>query len=81
MPIACCCSRWCVRAIEIIGEAASKVSEETRRAHAEIRWKAIIGMHNRLVHADFDVDADILWVAVTAEIPALLRQVRTLTEG
>ena len=68
-----------VRAVEIIGEAASKVSEQTRSAHAEIPWKAIIGMRNRLIHAYFDIDADILWVAVTAEIPALLTQLRTLT--
>lgn len=68
-----------VRAVEIIGEAASKVSEQTRSAHTEIPWKAIIGMRNRLIHAYFDIDADILWVAVTAEIPALLAQLRTLT--
>lgn len=48
-----------VRAVEIIGEAASKVSDETRSAHAGTPWKAIIGMRNRLVHAYFDIDADI----------------------
>lgn len=67
-----------VRAVEIIGEAASKVSDEMRSAHAGIPWKAIIGMRNRLVHAYFDIDADILWVAVTVEIPALLTQVKAL---
>ena len=68
-----------VRAVEIIGEAASKVSDETRNAHAGIPWKAIIGMRNRLVDAYFDIDADILWVAVSVEIPALLAQVKALT--
>ncbi|MFZ1536395.1 MAG: DUF86 domain-containing protein [Chromatiaceae bacterium] len=67
-----------VRAVEIIGEAASKVSDEMRSAHAGIPWKAIIGMRNRLVRAYFDIDADILWVAVTVEIPALLTQVKAL---
>lgn len=67
-----------VRAVEIIGEAASKISEETRSAHPAIPWKAIIGMRNRLVHAYFDIDASIVWVAVTEEIPALLRQLKTL---
>ncbi len=67
-----------VRAVEIIGEAASKVSDETRNAHAGIPWKAIIGMRNRLIPAYFDIDADILWVAVTVEIPALLAQVKAL---
>jgi uncharacterized protein with HEPN domain len=69
-----------VRAVEIIGEAATKVSDETRSAHAEIPWKAIVGMRNRLVHAYFDIDADILWVAATVEIPALLAQVKALTK-
>jgi uncharacterized protein with HEPN domain len=67
-----------VRAVEIIGEAASKVSDKTRNAHAEIPWKAIIGMRNRLMHAYFDIDADILWVAATVEVPALLAQVKAL---
>ncbi|MBK7674929.1 MAG: DUF86 domain-containing protein [Candidatus Accumulibacter sp.] len=67
-----------VRAVEIIGEAASKISEETRISHPAIPWKAIIGMRNRLVHAYFDIDARIVWVAVTEEIPALLGQLKTL---
>jgi uncharacterized protein with HEPN domain len=67
-----------VRALEIIGEAASKISEETRSAHAEIPWKAIIGMRNRLVHAYFDIDASIVWVAVTEELPHLLGQLKAL---
>jgi uncharacterized protein with HEPN domain len=65
-----------VRAVEIIGEAASKVSNETRSAYAVIPWKAIIGMRNRLVHAYFDIDPDILWVASTVELPALLDQLK-----
>lgn len=65
-----------MRAIEIVGEAASKVSDEYRAVHGAIPWKAIIGTRNRLVHAYFDIDADILWVAVTVEMPALLAQLR-----
>jgi len=67
-----------VRAIEIVGEAASKVSDDTRSAHAGIPWKAIVGMRNRLVHAYFEINADILWVAATVEIPALLAQLQAL---
>lgn len=67
-----------VRAIEIIGEAASKVSPQTRVSYNEIPWPAIIGMRNRLVHAYFDIDASIVWVAVTEEIPALLSQLKAL---
>lgn len=65
-----------VRAIEIIGEAASKVSDDTQSALDGIPWKAIIGMRNRLVHAYFDIDLDILWVAASKEIPAVLSQLQ-----
>ncbi|MFH0810226.1 MAG: HepT-like ribonuclease domain-containing protein, partial [Pseudomonadota bacterium] len=47
-----------VRAIEIIGEAASKVSTETRALTASVPWAAIISMRNRLIHAYFDVNHD-----------------------
>jgi uncharacterized protein with HEPN domain len=69
-----------VRSIEIIGEAASKVSEETRSVTPNLPWRAIIGMRNRLIHAYFDIDADILWVAATVEVPDLLKQLRVLLD-
>ncbi len=67
-----------VRAVEIIGEAASKISEGTRAVHDDIPWSAISGMRNRLVHAYFDIDANIVWVAATEEIPALLSRLQML---
>lgn len=70
-----------VRAIEIIGEAASKVSITTREAHPELPWAAIIGMRHRLVHAYFDVDPDIVWMAATVEVPHLLTQLLALPGG
>lgn len=65
-----------VRAIEIIGEAASKISVERRAAIADVPWLEIISMRNRLVHAYFDVNRDILWKTVTEEIPHLLSLLR-----
>ena len=67
-----------VRAVEIIGEAASKVSAESREANHGIPWQLIIGMRNRLVHAYFDIDADILWVAGTREVPSLVPKLQAL---
>ncbi|GAB4177095.1 MAG: DUF86 domain-containing protein [Rhodocyclaceae bacterium] len=69
-----------VRAIEIIGEAASRISPETRAAHAGIPWPAIIGMRNRLVHAYFEIDTSVVWIAVTQEVPALLVQLESVKE-
>ncbi len=53
-----------VRAVEIVGEARTRVSEETRTS-VDIPWAAVVGMRNRLVHAYFDIDRDILWATVT----------------
>jgi uncharacterized protein with HEPN domain len=68
-----------IRAIEIIGEAASKITAETRAAHSAIPWKAIVGMRNRLIHAYFDINSQMVWETVTVEIPAILDQLRALT--
>jgi uncharacterized protein with HEPN domain len=67
-----------IRAIEVIGEAAAKVSEESRTAHAEIPWNAISGMRNRLIHGYFDIDAEIVWKTATVEIPTLLPRLLAL---
>jgi len=67
-----------VRAIEIIGEAAGRVSMETREAIPEIPWSAIISMRNRLIHGYFDIDTEVVWKTVTEELPILLRQLRAV---
>jgi uncharacterized protein with HEPN domain len=67
-----------VRGVEVFGEAASKISAAMKAATPEIPWPEIIGMRNRLVHAYFDIDADIVWETATEEIPALLPRLRGL---
>jgi uncharacterized protein with HEPN domain len=66
------------RAIEIAGEAAARISTETKEALPDLPWNAIVGMRNRLVHAYFDIDHDILWTTVTAAAPALVAAPTTL---
>jgi uncharacterized protein with HEPN domain len=61
-----------VRAIEIIGEAASRVSHAARAELPAVPWPAVIGMRNRMVHAYFDIDHDVVWRTVQVELPALL---------
>jgi uncharacterized protein with HEPN domain len=60
-----------VKELEIIGEAANKVSAETRSQSNAIPWQDISGMRNRLIHAYFDVDLDVVWSTVTKDLPAL----------
>lgn len=69
-----------VRAIEIAGEAASKVSEDTRAGLPELPWVSIIGMRNRLVHAYFDINRDILWTTVTDAVPPLAEVMKKVLE-
>ena len=61
-----------MRLIQIVGEAARKVSPETRDAHAEIPWKQIVGMRHRLVHDYFKINLDQVWTVVHDDIPALI---------
>ena len=61
-----------VRLVEIIGEAAKQVSEETRTLHPHIPWASIMATRNRLIHGYFDVDLDIIWHIVSADLPALI---------
>lgn len=59
--------------IQVIGEAARKVSPEYRDSHPEIPWQAIIGMRNRLVHEYFDIIPERVWEVVESSIPQLIR--------
>ena len=61
-----------VKDIEIIGEAASKVSAEVRAKNADIPWLDIIDMRNHLIHAYFDIDLDIVWDSVIRDLPPLI---------
>lgn len=62
------------RAIEIIGEAASQVSAQTRDEIPQIPWRGVTAMRNRLVHAYFDINRTVLWKAASVEVPDLLRE-------
>lgn len=66
------------RAVEIIGEAANKVSIDARTQIPGIAWAVIVGMRNRLVHAYFAVDSDILWTTVSERLPPLLRELHLI---
>jgi uncharacterized protein with HEPN domain len=61
-----------VKEIEIIGEAAFRISPGARDQLPEIPWDDVIGMRHRLVHAYFDINLDILWRTVLDDLPHLL---------
>lgn len=61
------------RAMEILGEAAAQVSQETRQRLPMIPWLDIVGIRNRLIHAYFQVDDKVVWETVTRDLPVLLQ--------
>ncbi len=61
-----------IKDIEIVGEAATQVTAPTRRELREMPWERIVGMRNRLVHAYFDINLDILWETVRKDLPDLI---------
>lgn len=64
-----------VRCIEVTGEAASQVSEETRALLPGVPWRAATAMRNRLIHAYFDVDSERVWHTVVFELPPLVEAI------
>ena len=67
-----------VKVIEIIGEAASKISKDFQDKHPEIPWQDIVAMRNHLIHVYFDIDLDILWDTVNKDIPRLIIMLQKL---
>lgn len=67
-----------VRLVEIIGEAANRVSKETQCAHADIPWAQIIGMRNRVIHGYDKVNFTILWDVIQFDLPPLIAQLERI---
>ena len=61
-----------VKSIEIMGEAASKVTKESRDNYPEVPWLNIIAMRNRLIHVYFDIDLDRVWDTITDDLPPVI---------
>ena len=64
--------------IQIIGEAAKKVSLEYRREHPQIPWQQIVALRNRLVHEYFNIIPERVWEVVKQNIPDLIKQIEPL---
>ncbi len=63
-----------VKVIEIVGEAAWRVSDDSRSELPGIPWADVIGMRHRLVHAYFDINLEVLWQTVQADLPPLIEE-------
>jgi len=60
-----------VRNFEIIGEASKNVPENVTSLHANIPWREMAGMRDKMIHEYFGVDLDILWKTIKTRLPEL----------
>lgn len=67
-----------LKLVEIVGEAATRVSEATQSANPSLPWREMVGTRNRLIHGYDAVDADILWDIVTVDFPSLTASLRAI---
>ncbi len=67
-----------IRKFEIIGEASRNIPEEVKQKHLEVAWKEMAGMRDRLIHAYFGVDYQLVWTTIKARIPAAKQAIREI---
>jgi uncharacterized protein with HEPN domain len=68
--------RW----LEIIGEAANRVSAELQEAHPEIPWRSAIATRNLVVHGYDQVKLDVVWKVIEDELPLLRQQISAIVD-
>ena len=69
---------WVTRHLQIIGEAANRVSIEVQNRYPNIPWKKMIGMRHVLVHGYFEIDLELVWSVIENDIPQLKQQIQKL---
>lgn len=67
-----------IHRIEVIGEAANKVSDSFKKKHKDIPWKDIVGMRNFLIHEYFNVDDKEVWRTIKKDLPYLKKMIKNI---
>jgi uncharacterized protein with HEPN domain len=69
-----------IRNIEIIGEAARNLPYRLRTKYNHIPWIDIIAMRNKLIHAYFGIDLNVVWQVIKRDLPTLKEQIKEILE-
>jgi len=67
-----------IRCIQVIGEAARRMSNDIKINHPEIEWRLIVGMRTVVIHEFFRIKLNVIWDATQDSIPALIRALAPL---
>ena len=67
-----------IRNLQVIGEAAKKLSQPLRKVHPHLPWKEMAGMRDRIVHEYFGIKFDIVWTVANQELPAVLPEIERI---
>ena len=70
-----------LRAVTVLGEAASKVSPPTRAEFSDLPWGEMVGMRNRLMHAYHDINLAIVWRTVSEDLPPLIDRLSQVVDS
>ena len=71
---------WVVRNLQIIGEAANRITEETQAQFPKVPWKKIIGMRHVLVHGYFEIDLEVVWSVIENDLTFLETEFRQIAK-
>jgi uncharacterized protein with HEPN domain len=69
---------WITHQLQIIGEAAARITADLRENHPGVPWRQITGMRNVLTHGYFDIDLDIVWSVVERDLGKLRSQIEAI---
>jgi uncharacterized protein with HEPN domain len=70
-----------IRQLEVMGEAARNLSDDFRNEHPQIPWSQMIGLRNRMTHAYFNVNLQIIWEIVRGDLPDLKRKIQCILDN
>jgi uncharacterized protein with HEPN domain len=72
---------WMVRHLQVIGEAASRISSDTQKRFPQVPWGQMIGMRHVLVHGYFEIDLDIVWSVIDKDISSLRESIQFVLQN